>query len=863
MRKVFPELYELQQHFKLDHKNVILAPSTVIPHRAILPKPSEIPESTRSQHFTTFPPGAAVPFVIREQPLPHSSSRSNDPQYRGMSHNMQGVFYPPPSNNRSTYSRQPRVVYSSSNQGPHHNRDRDHYSTSRQYDQKYPSSSMMRKESPYNDKGSHNRKRDYPEYHHHRDRYTPEPADSYTSKRNKLEYEASEKPPSSHLKSENSKNQINLSEYTNNAMNSQQYFSKRFVQKDGVGHHDTDPPNQVHQCKICGNEFPRYEYLLTHLRKHKQLEHDEDNLNGTDTEKLDVDMSNDSGSPDNRNHGNINRRNYESSKTNFVESHEGIPIVHQQPPQPPSHRNNEGIKIPHPPVPPPGIEPIPVYAIPIQPPAALQTGVVSENTMDAITPGVDGKFRPFICENCGQRFTRKDSLVRHAKKQTCYEEQVDLKCKHCDKTFRYHKCLIQHQELVHGISREEQAKSKPVKNSDDEDTDSDRSDKNESFQEQENQQPSTPSSIETPKPPTKYRSPHTTMSEVKTFKQSSTTFYPNTPPSQQQQQQQQPPPPPPIAVGFAPTNPYTKIEIPANPYKQIEGPGNEAPKFIPPRIDDKASKIGELSNGSSSTSGNQDTQYIGYCTVARPFQCEYCGDRFAHRHSLKRHIRRHLGIGIPCVECGKLYRDQSEWRRHQKSIHNRHYEKYEVPSRISYRDGMENGMIGMVPSNEFASDNNDGSDSEKSGDEEITMVKPSNNFQHNSSFGNHSSMAEEIQKAQSEISQHLKEANYERANRIDDKDDSGEENKQSKQPFNFKSFSSGDKDSRKSALDRYLQSTHSDEEDDHRETTVFVEPKNEFVETNNNNNSIEEKNKFGFHQNENMADMVTVGMSNN
>lgn len=694
------------------------------------------------------------------------------------------------------------------------------------------------------------------------------------------------------LRSENKHHQINLSEYTNNAMKSEQYFSKRFIQKDGVGSDNEPQGNQIFACDICGNEFPRYEFLLTHRRKHKGKQQQQQQhvgvdggeeqgtsmkLNGEDdiivgdnkiTDPTTAFVNSNSpemsrsggGESQQHRHGNTSSH-YDQlmrSSTAFEQSgRDTIPIVVPQPPQQPRFSDN-----------PAGLD---LYKhssnISAENPSSSvyplsAAGVGNENSIDAIKPGVDGKFRPFICENCGQRFTRKDSLVRHAKKQTCYEEQIDLKCKYCEKPFRYHKSLIQHQESAHGISREEQSKSNPVKNSDDDDTDSDRSyekmDLNipplsRSSQQQQHQQ------HHEEKENTSYSQ---LMESEKKFRSSNTLLDPSSKSSYQHHHQQQPWPSSSSSsvaaargVGGSSFNTYSKLIDPTSsssiPSMAASGSG-VTPKFIPPARDEKMRKHHQMdpsssaSAPSSNNNSSQDGQYIGYCTVARPFQCEYCGDRFAHRHSLKRHIRRHLGIGIPCVECGKLYRDQSEWRRHQKSIHNRHYEKYEVPSRISYRDGMENGMIGVVPSTEYHFEHNEGSDSEKS-DEGVSMVKMPNSKKFPTSTPSFSSSSnkdntnefhtknERLMDNNSTSKQQPSlgkggegspsyENNTEQQQHQEDDENNSRHSTTTTTTtsktttFNFNKLNNPppeDKDSRKSALDRYLQSTiHSDDEGD-------------------------------------------------
>ena len=880
--KVFPEYYELQHHFKLDHKNVLMGPpppppSSLLSHRTILPKPNDHHQGGDSslnrsleQHYSS----SSSSFMLRNQrlPPPHggssSSGRVADDQHqqqyrqrleaRGVGAGGKSAFYNNPSTSPSPSSlyrqQQQQQRYPSSNQSGTTNQYRDHYpspSSSRQFDSsssKYTSSTggMTRKEGlaynsekSYHQHRSHSRKREYGDYtSNSRDPYSSDhhiaTLDSYPKRNKYTDYDDSVDNSNTNsnksrlLKNESKHHQINLSEYTNNAMNSQQYFSKRFIQKDGVGSDNEPLGNQIHQCKICGNEFPRFEYLLTHLRKHKEkqpesedgatsIKSNEDDVVG---EKLVNETYVNSNSPeissggggDNQRHTNSNGYDQLMKSSDFEqEGHDSIPIVVPQPPQPrrfsESHSADSDVYHHS------GVYP-------------LSAGVGNENPMDAITPGIDGKFRPFICENCGQRFTRKDSLVRHAKKQTCYEEQIDLKCKHCDKTFRYHKCLIQHQELIHGISREEQSKSNPVKNSDDEDTDSDRSD-----EKIDSLQPPPLSSQQHEEKESSKSSYSLLMGSNKKFRSSNTIL--DVKPSYQHQQ--------PWSVssrgsGGAGFNAYKKLLDPgsssSSPNPNIP---SGAPKFIPPTRggDEKSSKHHQmdLNNPALSSSNNpsQDGQYIGYCTVARPFQCEYCGDRFAHRHSLKRHIRRHLGIGIPCNECGKLYRDQSEWRRHQKSIHNRHYEKYEVPSRISYRDGMENGMIGVMPNTEYHFDHNDGSDSEKS-DEEMTMVKmnhpkkfpttasafSNNEFSDESSKKDGSMDDTKQQSGEQQASKRRDETNEISPSNTEDDDENNSRHSSSK-AFNFKLHPSGDKDSRKSALDRYLQSTHSGNEEEHEE----------------------------------------------
>ena len=1002
--KVFPEYYELQQHFKLDHKNMLAGPpppppSSLLSHRAILPKPNDHhhhqggSESSSVSRRDIQPPHYSPSsstvnsssFLMRDQhlaPLPHigsSTSRggstTSDQQYRqrlGEPRTGQSSLYHNQSTSPSSSYQRHQQRYPPSSSGTT-SQYRDHHypspSSNRQYDpsstsSKYgsPSSSigggLTRKgdslsydkkyhssQSHHRGGSSHIRKREYGDYIPNSSRdplYSSDISATDLSlpyaKRNKYsDYDGSgssslnsSQNKSRLFKGDNNKHhQINLSEYTNNAMKSEQYFSKRFIQKDGVGS-DNEPGNQIHQCKICGNEFPRFEYLLTHLRKHKEKQHQHAGVDGGEEHGTAMKLNNEDDFivGDNKNNENtafvnanspeISRSgvevqrhtssHYESqllkSSTSFDQNgHDTIPIVVPQPPQQPPprfsdkhsaagsdiyhHHHSSNISADH-------------QNSSSSNFHSLSAGVGNENPIDAITPGVDGKFRPFICENCGQRFTRKDSLVRHAKKQTCYEEQIDLKCKHCDKTFRYHKCLIQHQELVHGISREEQSKSNPMKNSDDEDTDSDRSyekmDLNfQSVSRSSQQQHQHQHHHHEEKENTSSSSYPMLMESDKKYRPSNTMLDSSSKSSVYQHHQQ------PwsstssssAARGVANSvfNAFSKLVDPSTSpsIPSMVASGSRAtPKFIPPaRGDEKSRKHHQMdpstSSGAAPSSNNnpsQDGQYIGYCTVARPFQCDYCGDRFAHRHSLKRHIRRHLGIGIPCVECGKLYRDQSEWRRHQKSIHNRHYEKYEVPSRISYRDGMENGMIGVVPSTEYHFDHNEGSDSEKSEEESMSMVKnskklptsesafSSNNNNDNNNNNNTAQQQTTLRKDE-ELSPSYNNNNNNNNNteqqQEDDENNSRHSSTTSKSTFNFNKLNNPppeDKDSRKSALDRYLQSTtHSDDEGDHDdrntvETTSIPKVNQEGREDNLNNEEKEEQEQIEQEDEENEDQMA-------
>ncbi|XP_002155012.2 zinc finger protein 60 [Hydra vulgaris] len=404
---------------------------------------------------------------------------------------------------------------------------------------------------------------------------------------------------------------INLSEYTSSAMNSKQYYDQHYMKKNDHNFSIKDNILRLHQCKFCGLEFPRFDYLLTHLRKHKEKSEIEKgdveespvaNINEHEKSVL-TSITNDSSSDD----PSDNHAKQKSSLQKLPITTENINLETPNNSNQFSlqnkklHQNNSNIQL---------------------------TRSKTENSSEAITPGTDGKFRPFICENCGQRFTRKDSLVRHARKQTCFEEAFDLKCQECDKNFRYLKCLTQHQELVHGF------KVNRLSNlsSDEDGSESERSEKSEENEKQLEPMGASMVELDSITRQEKYKS-----------------FHNETPNSVSQQHEE---------------------------------------TYSTQKFDEKS--INQKSNGSEYSSS------FGVSMLPRPFQCDYCGDRFAHRHSLKRHVRRHLGIGIPCHECGKLYRDQSEWRRHQRSIHNRHYEKSDVPNRISFNDGVDQGLIGIV-----------------------------------------------------------------------------------------------------------------------------------------------------------------------
>ena len=648
---------------------------------------------------------------------------------------------------------------------------------------------------------------------------------------------------------------INLSEYTNNAMREKQYYD-RYSSKNEPTAGKEEPPRS-HQCKVCGLEFPRFEYLLTHLRKHKEKDVDRNemleekekpekenvvvHLPKDDAERLPTSTNGETfpAPPFSDSSSTSSDDNETSHKPSFVMSsqpsdkltpvyttHEPVPIVVQPPHD-----------VHHSPVNDRYHEQTGVYV----PPHAL-----GGEGMEALAPGVDGKFRPFICENCGQRFTRKDSLVRHAKKQTCFEEITDLKCKHCDKTFRYHKCLLQHQELVHGIPHDE-------RHSDDEGSESDKSYKNEIDEErnsgEERKYMPGAENSEHVKPrikPDFYEHPYGPIPP-----HMSRVFPPRHMPREHHPDMTSPREAHPRDNAISmirdmrdrelsemhPRDREEKREDKSGPPRGENPPprdhviprlppGHYPPSFAGPMgKDDKFPDKFKPVEASPGTGNNQESQYIGYCMLPRPFQCEYCGDRFAHRHSLKRHVRRHLGIGIPCHDCGKLYRDQSEWRRHQRSIHNRHYEKYEVPSRMSFRDGVEQGLIGIVPNSEYDENENDDSGSEKS-DDEMSMAKPRkyessmiidvgeprsddssiNNNNHNN---DNNSNDDEEKTVEVDDRNRLKNSSVEGEEELvvsvsDEKSPHLNSKEEKIKAFDFKSHTSGDKDTRKSVLDLYL-----------------------------------------------------------
>ena len=673
--KVFSEMFELQDHFKIEHKNVVFTPA-LVHHRSIHPRGEEQP------HYPHYPPH----YVVPEQQMVSASRAyiSQDQPYRPMPPGLQAMFY----GNQSTFV--PRPGYPPPPRGPFH----EHIFPTRPLEVKYTTANHVGKDMTYVSNPrklflnrNEDRKREYHEFRDH------ESHEEESVKIRKLDVEPSNKHAAYHNeKSEGHKN-INLSEYTNNAMSSKQYYDNRFTktEKQTTPTTGKEEPPRIHQCKVCGLEFPRFEYLLTHLRKHKEKseivdsiddkkdpQHSvlKDNIEGTSSLEVYVPRSlNDSNSTssEDNNDGHHQKPHFVMSQPLErppVHTHEQIPIIMQKHP----HYNV------HHPVPErymhhhEQVQNYPAAHTPIS-----KAPIIVEGPMEAITPGVDGKFRPFICENCGQRFTRKDSLVRHAKKQTCFEEVVDLKCKHCDKTFRYNKCLAQHQELVHGITQDEL--KHPVQ-SEDEESESDKSEKIDS---------ETKHKLEESNPVNRL---HQDSERMKIS------------------------PYPPTAPQYS-RHDIHEHQLPSQVHaiQQLS-----PPKFIPPNAEERLKIQDSNQNSGSHNVSNQESQYIGYCMLPRPFQCEYCGDRFAHRHSLKRHVRRHLGIGIPCHDCGKLYRDQSEWRRHQRSIHNRYYEKSDVPSRMSFRDGVEQGLIGIVPRSDYENPI-DNDDSDSGSDEEVSMTK--------------------------------------------------------------------------------------------------------------------------------------------
>jgi len=809
----------------------------------------------------------------------------------------------------------------SNNYGQPPNHMRDQFFHGKPIKIKYPANAPIKKEHSYmnnkavmmqhyNDEMHVQRKREY-EYHHQE-----APNDDVTHHPHKARKRDLEMSMGNYRHDKTSFNKnINLSEYTNNAMSSKQYYDNRFSSKEYGQHHQHHPmtsskdESHAHRCKVCGLEFPRFEYLLTHLRKHKEKlevdrsEHDDElhkpqmKVKPLDNRPSPIPHPVQYQANDQFNHQSNNDSNSSSSaednndKINYVSSQAN----HENNVRNPTINNHVSADQ-TPIVVPPNVTKIPLFnqtnnetytshQDQLNMLTQQQNKSLPETFPDSIGAGIDGKFRPFICENCGQRFTRKDSLVRHAKKQTCFEEVVDLKCKHCDKTFRYNKCLIQHQELVHGIAPPLHTKQHSANPSDDEDSLSDKSaDNNSETQKQQVQQeqmqndfqhnnenhiarvspfdkkPSNPSNEvgrnhfnpynedrhrpsnpynedghkssnpyneEGRKPSDPYnddkRNPYNENGR-KTFdpynadrRNLSTPFNENwRKPSNTFSEE-----------GRKISNPFNEdgcnnkgvdeierlrrkhgygylTQPPNTPHQypqqrqafETNRPNQQTalPKFIPP----KDIKNEKHKYPSDQAQQGQDSNYIGYSVLQpRPFQCEYCGDRFAHRHSLKRHVRRHLGIGIPCHECGKLYRDQSEWRRHQLNIHNRRYEKYEVPSRMSFRDGVDQGLIGVLPNNNGSFQNtHDDSDSDRSEDDISPLARSSSDFTSNVATTTYTPTV---------VAMTSSMENDENKFIIDSKKEERDEKELRLKMFDFKShLKNNDKDSRKSVLDSYL-----------------------------------------------------------
>ena len=886
--KVFAEMFELQDHFKMDHKNIVFSPSVM--HRSILPRGGETPELGGPPYGTPYGP---THYVVHDQhlvPVSRPYLHPDAPSYRPMPPGLQSMFYGSPHTPpRPSYPPGPPPPPPPPPPGSHFHDP--HYKPSGAIELKYSPNSCASK-MVLQRAEEISRKREFPREHPMPRVVSPYELNMEPSfrKNRKLDLDAppppppSSKPPHDTIhhgppplssKSPVPHQNINLSEYTNNVMREKQYYDRYSDRKNEPASGKDEAPRS-HQCKVCGLEFPRFEYLLTHLRKHKEKDVDRSELllqeEKEKTEK-EITVHVPKEDPERRfptSTTSTNGETFPTTTTRFSDSSSTSSDDGNDTSQKPSFVVSSQPSEKSPPVYTTTHEPVPMVVQPPQHggdphhPTAVndryheQTGVyipphaLGGEGMEALAPGVDGKFRPFICENCGQRFTRKDSLVRHAKKQTCFEEITDLKCKHCDKTFRYHKCLLQHQELVHGITPDE-------KHSDDEGSESDKSYKNEMDEERQSgderkymppggspdgdhiKHRSKPDYYEHPYGPLP---PH--MARVLPPRHIPREHHPSDPmtsprpelPSHRDSAMTMIRDPP-LEIHLRERNEKRDDHtggprIGDTPLPQEHGiprhpPTNYPPTFVSPMKEEKfADKFKPVEASPGTGSNNTESQYIGYCMLPRPFQCEYCGDRFAHRHSLKRHVRRHLGIGIPCHDCGKLYRDQSEWRRHQRSIHNRHYEKYEVPSRMSFRDGVEQGLIGIVPNSEHDENNPDhdnyDSGSEKSEDE-MSMAKPrqydtsmvhvdvvtprdNNNNTNTNNYNNHD-----------------KTVDSEDGTRMEDSVGEGEEflvvtdekpeheqqqehhlnNKEEKiKAFDFKSHTSGDKDTRKSVLDLYL-----------------------------------------------------------
>ena len=605
--KIFMETFDLQEHFKAEHKNVPFAPRIIPQHiRPFI-------ESSQTHSY--------YPKYLQASGQP---SKLSDPIYRPITSVVYSVFHGSQSSSTNYISQKECLQGRISATRPKDTQDQNRTLTKNDLLPKRKYEFKRYDVESVEDRLNH--------------KYMKIDSEKNVDSQNQSQSLGSN---TAGIKS------INLSEYTSSAMNLKQYYDQRYIKNVDLNFSSNkEDISRVHQCKVCGLEFPRFDYLLTHLRKHKEKSEIEKSdveenftINNNESEKVVnlTPIANDSCSSSDDpsdNHGKQGNNNYKTlfsnpNKNGSIEaSHIGkqYPLQHKKHPP----ENNS-----------------------MQLPRSLKV----ESSNEAITPGTDGKFRPFICDNCGQRFTRKDSLVRHARKQTCFEETFDLKCQECDKNFRYHKCLTQHQELVHGIKRHSNLSS------DEDGSESDRSEKSE-----ENDK--------------KLDSTGASMVELDSITR----------------QRYQPP--------FQ--NSETSLPVSFSQHDEY---------FSNQKLDEKSirQKSNESEYGSS----------FGLSMLPRPFQCDYCGDRFAHRHSLKRHVRRHLGIGIPCHDCGKLYRDQSEWRRHQRSIHNRHYEKSDVPSRISFNDGVDQGLIGIVSNSDSfnKADDSSGDDSENESDTLNTKTK--------------------------------------------------------------------------------------------------------------------------------------------
>ena len=833
--KVLPDVVELQKHFKLEHKNIVFTPPVV--QRNILPRHEQVENS----RYPTYQ------YVsVKDQRLVPVSRNfaTSDQQYRPMPPGIQAMFY----GNQTQLHQQRHSNYG------HHSSNQLHeqFLSSKSHKMKYSPVPMSKKESLYvNNPGkillcpseavSPSRKREYTDYH---ERNTGEYA-----------YQKSRKLEGSHYRSDKYNKNINLSEYTNNAMSAKQYYDNRYTHKESVHqlpHGISKDESRIHRCKVCGLEFPRFEYLLTHLRKHKEkLEIDRIDIDEhqkiVESEKsttIEDELSSAHNSQYYSKHRSSNRyvgqvlndSNSSSSAEDITDLK--VAVVTSQPPIGHNDINNISPRVRH------SDDHIPIVMPSSQPREHKvhasdkytshqeQLNLLTQQQLKALpiemsenmVAGIDGKFRPFVCENCGQRFTRKDSLVRHAKKQTCYEEIVDLKCKHCEKTFRYQKCLIQHQELVHGISPplDTKATSNNIR-SEDEESISDKSDQvPQAAPEKQEINGTNDNSDQMAVIKSDYSSEYSSQKiELTEVKPRKIEFEEEFNPRKAEYADHTKLP------KYDHDNDHRKFghryrhiapkhnnhhHQPSMMYDPHQSHEHSQPKFIPP-TDYKSDRLKVQDHNSS---GSQpDSPFIGYTVLQpRPFQCDYCGDRFAHRHSLKRHVRRHLGIGIPCHDCGKLYRDQSEWRRHQLSIHNRHYEKCEVPSRMSFRDGVDHDLIGVVagPSEAYRHHQAEESDSDRSDEEERVDSNMGGVERHSPSVCTTPPAVSTVKLELLETANDVQETRDETMTQKDEVPSSDESKDAGLKMFEFKSQSnSNDKDSRKSVLDLYLCSPRSDE----------------------------------------------------